>query len=110
MRPARRRRAKSALMPALLAAAGALLLVANLGIIPPSRFALPALGTLVGVFLVATAQGRPARFAIGLSLMGCFAVLLLSRLGYLPAPGTIWPAFLVVMAAAMVLARLRGRE
>jgi len=110
VRPARRPRAKSALVPALLAAAGALLLVANLGIVPPSRFALPTLGILVGVFLVATARGRPPRFVIGLSLVGCCTVLLLSRLGYLPGLGTIWPAFLVVVAAAVALARWRGRE
>lgn len=109
MRLARRPQAKSVLLPAFLAAAGALLLVANLGIVPPSRFVLPALGTLVGVFVVATAQRSAARFATGLSIVGCFALLLLSRLGYLPDLETIWPAFLLVVAAAAALARLRGR-
>ncbi len=109
MKPVHRPRRRSALLPGLLAAAGALLLVANLGIVSPSRFILPALGILVGIFLAATAGASDTRLGTGLFLIGAFALLLLVRLGFLPGLPTIWPAFLIVAAAAIALARRRKR-
>ena len=93
---------RQVLAPAILAMAGATLLLANLGLIPPSRLVWPALGILVGTLVLATARAGDARYVAGLALIGCFCLVLLSRLGYLPADvRAIWPVFLVVLAAAI---------
>ncbi len=95
------------LAPAILAAAGAFLLLANLGVVPSSRLALPLLGGVVGVLLLGTAARGSVRCVAGLSLLGCSGLFLLSRLGYLPGVQALWPAFLLVVAAAILGARWR---
>jgi hypothetical protein len=83
------------------------LLLANLGVIPSSRLALPLLGGVAGALLLAAAKGRGVQFVAGISLVGCFGLLLLSRLGYLPGTEVLWPAFVVIVAATILGARWR---
>lgn len=107
--PRRPARPRSILAPAVLAVAAGTLLVANLGIVPPSRLVWPALGILVGVLCLATAHRGDIRFVAGVILLGCFGLLLLSRLAILPGVRTLWPAFLAVVALAVGLGRWARR-
>ncbi len=82
-------------------------MLANLGAIPSSRLALPLLGGVAGALLLAAARGGRTQFVAGVSLIGCSGLLLFSRLGYLPGMEALWPAFVVVVAGAVLGARWR---